>query len=96
MCERECVCVKKEDGAFIKIPILRSSKRTLLKVKKKKKNSSDRISECLVGKFQLENCYFSLKRQYPHAELIKSTLARQETGNKDPAHGNSQAPVISQ
>lgn len=25
---------------------------------------------------------FSLKHQYPHAELIKSTLARQETGNK--------------
>lgn len=79
------VCVKEEDGAFIKIPILRASKNTLPKLnkkKKKEKRSPDRVFEDSVGKFQPENCYFSLKRQYPHAELIKSTLARQETGNK--------------
>lgn len=36
----------------------------------------------LVGKFREGKRYFLLKHQYPHAELIKSTLARQETSNK--------------
>lgn len=53
-----------------------------MRVQEHTKKKPNRVLEGLVGKFQLENCYFSLKRQYPHAELIKSTLARQETGNK--------------
>lgn len=40
------------------------------------------VIEGLVGNFHKGKCYFSLKHQYPHAELIKSTLVRQETGYK--------------
>lgn len=85
------------NGAGVYVFVLgRASDDTRLneeRAKKKKKKPGKRVR---LGGLRLESLrrgnrlllfyyfffLFTLKRQYPHAELIKSTLAGQETSNK--------------
>lgn len=81
---------RNEAGVYVFV-LRRASDETRLneerRREKKKAQQPTASRRVLVGKFEEGKqatfiFLFTLKRQYPHAELIKSTLARQETSNK--------------
>lgn len=78
---------RNEAGVYVFV-LRRASDETRLNEERRKGKKKALQPRVLVGKFEEGKqatfiiFFFTLKRQYPHAELIKSTLARQETSNK--------------